>query len=121
MSFSLPPLFNTLEFIKTYNRSKIGKTAPLDGMHLNIEFYNIRDYNSSQKETYTLNYLKFLKKITRYVGNYQSINPTFGLSSTLPHFADIKNDYIPQVKLDKSILTVLNTMPKYLKRFLILK
>jgi hypothetical protein len=93
-----------VEFIKRYN-STIGMVHPISGLHLNIEFYNIKDYTAN-KDQYTINYLRFMKSLTDEIKRYQILKPGFAFSSTLCHFSDLANDYIPFVTFNSTKASV---------------
>jgi hypothetical protein len=89
-------IYRSFAFIQKYNNAY--PLSLIEGLHLNVEFYNKAGFTNSRGYT-TANFIRFSDNIAAEVKKYQLLVPQFSLSSTIPHFADY-NRYIPNVEYE---------------------
>jgi hypothetical protein len=96
-------VYDTLDFIKKYNSMYVANI--ISGIHLNIEFYNNKGFKENAMK-YSNEYVEFMYIFSQRIREYQRIFNGFNLSSTLSHFSDIPNDYIPFVTFQGKLASV---------------
>jgi hypothetical protein len=89
-------IYRTLAFIQKYNSNN--PLNLIEGLHLNIEFYNKRGFTDSKFYT-TQNFIKFNDNLSSEIKKYQTIVPQFELSTTIPHFSEYDRS-IPNVEYE---------------------